>query len=266
MWGLEGHVVRILIADSNGGYRQTSAILGRFVDDLTEWTGAREAVWVQWPAPGAVGRRRSHTWESSAAAGVADLSRLVRLHPSDALVLIGVRCGSRVIHDWMDAHPEDLDRVAAVGLIADPFRPSDRWLAGTTDPGGQGVAGLRRGPIPDRTHWASVPGDPLSGVQPNNLLRGAVRASDLTPAQVYEELIDDLPDTRTRFAMRLHVAQHPALWSPHLLRQLDDATDTLLAYRDAEYTAKYEDDGSGVSPLARLARIIADQVAGDRAA
>lgn len=258
--------MRILIADSDGGYRQTSAILGRFVEDLLGLTGAREAVRVQWPAPGAVGRRRSHTWESSAAAGVADLNRLVRLHPSDDLVLIGACCGTRVIHDWMDAHPEDLDRVVAVGLVADPFRPRDRWLAGTPDPGGQGVAGLRRGPIPERTHWLSVPGDPLSGVQPTNLLRGAVRDSTLTPAQVYDDLLENLPDTRTRFALRLHVVNNPALWSPHLLRQLDDATDTLTTYRDAGYAARYEADGDGASPLGRLARVIADRVAQEQAA
>ena len=258
--------MRLLIADSDGGYRQPSAILGRFVDDLVEWTGAREAVRVQWPAPGSGRLRRSHTWESASAAGVADLNRLVHLHPSDDLVLIGACCGTRVIHDWMDAHPEDLDRVAAVGLVADPFRPRDRWLVGTSDPGGQGVAGPRRGPIPERTHWVSVPGDPLSGVQPSNLLRGAVRDSDLTPVQVYDELIENLPDSRTRVALRLHVVEHPGRWSPHLLRQLDDVTDTLLTYRDAGYAALYEADVDGASPLARLARDIADQVAADQAA
>ncbi|MBM7231502.1 hypothetical protein HMPREF3086_04495 [Dietzia sp. HMSC21D01] len=72
----------------------------------------------------------------------------------------------------MDAHPEDLDRVVAVGMIGDPYRPRDRWLDGTPDPGWQGVAEPRRGPIPDRTHWVYVPGDPLSGVLPDCLLRG----------------------------------------------------------------------------------------------
>ena len=109
--------MRIFIADSDGGYRQPSRILGQFVDNLAEWTGAREAVRVQWPTPGKVNPRRSHTWESAAAAGVADVSRLVRLHPSDPLVLIGVCSGTRVIYDWMDAHPEDLDRVVAVGMM-----------------------------------------------------------------------------------------------------------------------------------------------------
>lgn len=256
--------MRIFIADSDGGYRRPSTILGDFAEDLAEWTGAREIERVQWPAPGAGGRRRSHTWASASAAGVADLNRLVRLHPSDDLVLIGACCGTRVIHDWMDAHPEDLDRVVAVGLIADPFRPRDRWLAGTPDPRGQGVAGLRRGPIPDRTHWVSVPGDPLSGVRSSSLLRGAVRDSELTPAQVYDDLVAGLPDTRTRVALRLHVAQHPGLWSPRLVRRLDDTTDTLLRYRDGTYLTQYTagDD----SPMARLATVIADQVAGDRAA
>lgn len=252
--------MRIFIADSDGGYRKPSRILGRFVSELSDWTGARETVKVQWPAPGGFGRRRSHTWESAAAAGVADLNRLVRLHPSDPIILIGVCSGTRVIHDWMDAHPEDLDRVAAVGMIADPYRPRDQWLDGMPDPGGQGVAGLRRGAVPDRTYWVSVPGDPLSGVRPNCLLRGVVRTSPLAPDQVYDELLEDLPDTRPRMAARLKLAQQPAQWSPHLLQQLDDAAEVLARYRDKESVALYESDAHGVSPLTRLAALIADRV------
>ena len=255
-----GHTVRIFIADSDGGYRQPSRILGRFVDNLAEWAGAREAVRVQWPTPGQVNPRRSHTWESAAAAGVADVSRLVRLHPSDPLVLIGVCSGTRVIYDWMDAHPEDLDRVVAVGMIGDPHRPCDRWLDGTPDPGGQGVAGPRRGPIPDRTLWVSVPGDPLSGVLPDRLLKGVVRASTLAPDQVYDELLEDLPDTRPRLAARLKLAQQPAQWSPQLLRRLDAAVAVLATYREREYAALYESGEGGASPLARLGAAIVDRV------
>ena len=215
---------------------------------------------MQWPTPGKVNPRRSHTWESAAAAGVADVSRLVRLHPSEPLVLIGVCSGTRVIYDWMDAHPEDLDRVVAVGMIGDPHRPCDRWLDGTPDPGGQGVAGPRRGPIPDRTLWVSVPGDPLSGVLPDRLLKGVVRASTLAPDQVYDELLEDLPDTRPRLAARLKLAQQPAQWSPQLLRRLDAAVAVLATYREREYAALYESGEGGASPLARLGAAIVDRV------
>ncbi|MDZ4234205.1 MAG: hypothetical protein U1C73_10700 [Dietzia sp.] len=99
------------------------------------------------PAPqsGCSGRSRNghasavpRSWDAASAAGVADLARLVGLHPSDGVVLLGCCCGCRVIHDWLDAHPEQLDRVLAVGLLSDPLRPRDRWLPGTGDPGGQG--------------------------------------------------------------------------------------------------------------------------------
>lgn len=254
--------MRIFIADSDGGYRQPSRVLGGFVEALTARTGAGSAVRVQWPAPGEVGRRRSHTWESASAAGVADLSRLVRLHPSDRMVLIGVCSGSRVIYDWMDEHPESLDRIAAVGMVGDPFRPRDRWIEGTPDPGGQGVAGKRLGAAPGRTFWASVPGDPLSGVEPDSLLRMAVRGSDLAPDQVYDELLEDLPGSRARMAARLGAVQHPSQWSTGLRRRVDEAKTALQSYESREYALLYESGDGGPSPLDHLVTAIADHTSG----
>lgn len=255
--------MRIFIADSDGGFRQPSRILGRFAEDLTERTGAVGAVRVQWPAPGEVGRRRSRTWESASAAGVADLSRLVRLHPSDDMVLIGVCSGSRVIYDWMDAHPESLDRVAAVGMVGDPYRPRDSWLDGTPDPGGQGVAGRRTGPVPDRTYWVSVPGDPLSGVERDSLLRAAVRLTALAPDQAYDELLEDITGSRTRLAARLGVVQNPTMWPTNLRRRVDEARAALGRYESSAYAASYESGSEGgPSPLELLVTAIVDHTAG----
>lgn len=251
--------MRIFVADSDGGYRRPSRVLGGFVEDLAARVGAEGVVRVQWPAPGEVGRRRPHTWVSAAAAGVADLSRLVRLHPSDGIVLIGACSGCRVIYDWMDENPDSLDRVAAVGMIGDPFRPR-RWLGDSPDPGGQGVSGKRLGAVSDHTFWASVPGDPLSGVERDSLLRTAVRGSDLAPDQVYDELLEELPEGRARLAARLGVVQHPAQWSTSLPRRIDEARRALLRYESREYAALYEAGDAGPSPLENLVTVIAECV------
>lgn len=263
--------MRILIADSDGGYGPPSAILGRFLESLVERTGAARAVRVQWPAPGVITPRRSHTWETAAAAGVADLNRLVRLHPSDLLVLVGVCSGSRVIYDWLEANPEQLDRVAVVGMVGDPFRPRDKWLPGTQDPGGQGVAGRRLGPIPDRTYWVAVPGDPLSAIQADSLLRSAVRGSDLAPDQVYDDILDDLPGSRAKMAARLDVLHHPGDWATNLRRRVDEAREALERYRSLDYATRYESNENGPSPYERLVTLLAAEasrggVAGSSAA
>ena len=251
--------MRIFIADSDGGYQQPSRILGRFVEQVARATNATTTVRVQWPAPGVVNPRRSHTWESAAAAGVADLNRLVHLHPSDDVVLIGVCSGARVIYDWMDAHPDSVDRVRAVGMVGDPFRPHDRWLVGTPDPGGQGVAGRRLGPVPERTFWVCVPGDPLSGLEPDSLLCDAVRSSTLAPDQVYAQLLDGISGSLVRLATRLHVGRHPVRWTPALRRRLQEARAALLRFQSLDYAADYESRADGPSPMDRLAAVIAGE-------
>ncbi|MFN3338356.1 MAG: hypothetical protein ACK40Z_01530 [Dietzia sp.] len=252
--------MRVLIADGDGGYRHSTGIMDDFVDDLVSRLDARASVRVQWPEPEQTRLHRPRTWEAASAAGVADLARLVGLHPSDGIVLLGCCCGCRVIHDWLDAYPEQLDRVLAVGLLADPLRPRDRWLPGTDDPGGQGVAGRRVGPVPERTFWVSVPGDPLSGIERDSLLRTAVRDSPLTPDQVYRGLLDDFPESRTQLAMRLHVLQHPAEWPMVFGRRLDEARAALVRYGDRGYVAQYTEPGpDGRSPLELLGdRIVAE--------
>lgn len=256
--------MRILIADRDGGYRARarSQCSTEFVQDLKLRVGARDTVRVQWPHPGEGGHARPHSWESAAAAGVADLARLVRLHPSDDIVLIGVGCGTRVIHDWIDANPDLLDRVAAVGLIGDPFRPRGQTLPGVPDPGGQGVYGSWESPIPERTFWLSVPGDPLSGVDGDSPLRPAVHDSDLAPDQAYDELLVDLPESRTGLAARLGVAHRPTQWSPGLPGRVDRAREVLRRQASGHYIEAYETGEQGQpSPLGQLIMAIAEHTA-----
>ena len=195
--------------------------------------GARDTVRVQWPHPGEGGHARPHSWESAAAAGVAD-----------------------------DANPDLLDRVAAVGLIGDPFRPRGQALPGVPDPGGQGVYGSWESPIPERTFWLSVPGDPLSGVDGDSPLRPAVHDSDLAPDQAYDELLVDLPESRTGLAARLGVAHRPTQWSLGLPGRVDRAREVLRRQASGHYIEAYETGEQGQpSPLGQLIMAIAEHTA-----
>lgn len=259
--------MRILIADSDGAYRPAAGVIDHFAAGLARRLSARPPVRVQWPQPEEARLRRPRTWDAAAAAGVADLARIVRLHPSDELILLGSRCGCRVIQDWLAACPDQLDRVVAVGLLADPCRPRDAELRGAGAPDGHGVAGERVGPVPDRTFWVSVPGDPLSDVEPDGLLRTAVDHSPLTPDQVYRGLLADLPDSRTRLAARLHVLEHPTRWPAVFGPRLDRAREQLVRYGDDGSLGRYTEAGpGGRSPLELLADRIAHEVRARRAA
>lgn len=259
--------MRILIADSDGAYRHTAGVIDHFAAALATRLSARPPVRVQWPQPEETRLRRPRTWDAASAAGVADLARIVRLHPSDEIILLGSRCGCRVIQDWLEAYPDQLDRVVGVGLMADPCRPRDRSLRGLGSPDGHGVAGERVGPVPDRTFWVSVPGDPLSDVEPNGLLRTAVGDSPLTPDQVYRGLLADLPDSRTQLAARLHVLQHPTQWPAVFGQRLDQAREQLVRYGDDGHLARYTESGpDGRSPLELLGDRIAAEVLARRAA
>lgn len=252
--------MRILIADGDGGYRHSPGVVDHFAADLATRLDARPPIRVQWPEPEETRLHRPRTWEAASTAGVADLARIVGLHPSDGIVLLGCRCGCRVVQTWLEMYPEQLDRVIAVGLIADPFRPRDRWLPGTDDPGGQGVAGKHVGPVPERTFWVSVPGDPFSGVEKDSLLRTAVRDSPLTPSQVYSALLDDLPESRTQLASRLQVLQHPAQWPMAFGHRLDDARAAIVRYGDRGYVAQYTEPGpEGRPPLGLLGDLIVEK-------
>lgn len=242
--------MRILIADGDGGYRHSVGVIDDFAAGLATRLGAQPPIRVQWPEPDETRLHRPRTWDAASTAGVADLARIVRLHPSDEIVLLGSRCGCRVVQDWLEAYPDQVDRVVGVGLMADPCRPHDRWLPGTGEPTGHGVAGERVGPVPDRTFWVAVPGDPLSDVEANSLLRTAVRDSPLTPDQVYRGLLEDLPDSRAQLAARLHVLQHPTQWPRVFGHRLDEARELLVRYGERGYVARYTEPGpDGRSPL-----------------
>ncbi|MEH6382240.1 MAG: hypothetical protein V7768_11105, partial [Dietzia cercidiphylli] len=79
--------------------------------------------------------------------------------------------------------------------------------------------------------------------------------------QVYRGVLEDLPESRSQLAMRLHVLQHPAEWPMVFGRRLDEARAALLRYEDRAYTAQYSEPGpDGRSPMEILGDRIVDEV------
>lgn len=121
------------------------------------------------------------SWDDAAAEGLVLLDEIIRLRATGdtKIILLGYSGGCKVIHDWLDSRP--LDRVAAVGLLSDPFRPADAWQSGTLNPHGSGICGGQQGPIPDRTYWTSYWEDVISSCPDDSPLRTFADLSDRIP-------------------------------------------------------------------------------------
>ena len=198
----------IAFADGIGTARLTDddgrSILQHVVRPLAAKTGARPAR-IDWPASMAgIGGHLS--WAAAAHHGVLALDQIMADHPGERVILLGYSGGCRVVHDWLDARPEMEPRVAAVGLMSDPYRPSGRWQHGLPDPGGWGIAGQRLGPVPGRTFWTSAPADAISSCPPDSPLRTAADLSDQIPGS----LLADLAGHLRRGDWQL--ATHMGLW------------------------------------------------------
>lgn len=128
------------------------------------------AEWVPWHAA-MLGVGGAGSWADNAAAGVDLLARRMDSH-HERVVLLAFSGGNKVVHDYLDAHPEHHDRIAAVGLLSDPWRPADRWQHGTPDPRPRyGIMGERHGPISGRTFWTTAVDDVISSAWPDAILR-----------------------------------------------------------------------------------------------
>ena len=92
-----------------------------------------DAVRVEWPASiGPIGGPMS--WTDATRIGMGALDRILADHPGEPVVLLAYSGGCKVVHDWLDTRPRMLDRIAAVGLMSDPFRPFGKHQHGTPMP------------------------------------------------------------------------------------------------------------------------------------
>ena len=240
----------------------TRSIIGHVAGRLAQKTARHRTVPVAWPAAMAgIGGRTS--WSVSAHIGVLALDRIAADFPDEQLVLLGYSGGNRVIHDWLDTRPEMLDRVAAVGLMSDPYRPAERWQHGVADPGGWGICGQRLGPVPDRTFWTGAPGDVISSCPPDSPLRTAADLADQLPGALLADLSGHLRrgDWQLANAMQLW-RRDPLAYLRGLGPRLDRARRDIEGYLTGAHTIAYTrphhtPDGRAASLAHRLADSIA---------
>lgn len=238
-----------------------ASILNHVVRPLAAKTGAKTAR-VHWPASMAtVGG--SMSWTNATHHGILDLDRIAGENPGDRLILLGYSGGCRVIHDWLDYRPEERRRVAAVGLMSDPYRPYGREQHGTPPTSGWGVCGQRVGPLGGCTLWTTHPADVISNALPDALLRTFADLSDQIPGG----LLDDLRNHHNRGDWQLLyqlgvLRTNPLAYFGTLGYRLGQARRDIEGYVTGVHTRGYTEpfhtpDGKAESLAHRLAGSLA---------
>lgn len=256
----------IAYADGIGTARLTDddgrSILQHVVRPLAAKTGARP-VRVEWPASLAgIGGHLS--WAASAHHGVLHLDQLLHDHPGERVILLGYSGGCRVVHDWLDTRPKHRHRVAAVGLLSDPYRPYGRDQHGTRPAYGWGIAGQLLGPIPGRTFWSTHPEDAISNARSDSLLRTFADLSDHIPGGLLADLINHHQKGNWQLLWQLGIIRtNPLGWFGTLGDRLHQARVDIDGYlhrgvHTTGYTQPFRtSDGKTESLAHRLADSIA---------
>lgn len=248
--------MRILVRDGIGTAGSSSGVVDITAHRLAALTGAA-VEWVSWPAAMAGVGGRS-TWTAGARRGLADLRRRVGAGGTadwgDELVLLAYSGGNRIVHDFLDAHPEQLGRVRAVGLMSDPFRPRDRFQAGLPEPGGWGLCGERLGPIPERTRWCAVPGDVITAAEPDAILRTVADVSANVPGGLRRDVAEILFGGRFQLVWQVDSARRDPLgWlaglGGRLARARLDVERYFTGWHTTNYTRRATGGGPGVAEL-----------------
>ncbi|MDZ4232807.1 MAG: hypothetical protein U1C73_03395 [Dietzia sp.] len=164
------------------------AVARRLAESLRHHKFRADIVRADWPASMA-GVGGPMSWANAAHLGVMSIDHLLRTNPSEQAVLVGYSGGCRVVHDWVDTRHQDRHRIAAVGLLSDPYRPASRWQHRVADPDGWGICGQRVGHLPHDTLWSSHPDDVISSCPPDSPLRTLADLSDRIPGGFLDDFI-----------------------------------------------------------------------------
>lgn len=242
------------------------SILNHVVRRLAAKTAAHPTR-VHWPASMAtVGGGMS--WTNAAHLGILDLDRIVRERPDQRLILLGYSGGCRVIHDWLDYRPEQRHRVAAVGLMSDPYRPYGREQHQTPPTSGWGVCGQRVGPLGGRTLWTTHPHDVISNAMPDALLRTFADLSDSIPGGLLADLRGHHQRGDWQLLWQLGALRtNPLAWFGTLGYRLEQARRDINGYLTGVHTKGYTDPFVTIEPDTRvedhrsLAHRLADSLA-----
>lgn len=257
--------MHIIFADGIGSAKVTDSlsIVFKIVERLVElnpsWTYTR----VNWPASMAmVGG--NHSWRDSSQIGQAHVRNIMHDYLGEQFILLGYSGGNRVIHEWLNDpfNSIHLDKIAAVGLMSDPWRPESRKQYELPHTYGWGICGQDKGPIPDRTFWTTVPGDVISDAGYDSILRTPADASDVMPGQFLGDLYGHLKSGNLQLAWQIGVFQNnPLEWVLNLWPRLNRARIDVEGYFGGKHTSDYINPYAGGRSLAhRLADSISHHV------
>src|SRR5690625_92756 len=185
--------VKVYVLDGAGTHgRSEHSIVGdavdRLVDSLQQYAPGTTAEWVPREAALLGVGVNQQSWADNSRDGVGMLVERMTSHQGRAII-IAYSAGNKPAHDFLDAHPEFHDRIAAVGLVSDPWRPASRWQHGTPQPIGYGIMGEDLGPLRGRTFWTSVHDDVISAAWPDALLRYVADVAEASLDDVIERAI-----------------------------------------------------------------------------
>lgn len=202
--------------------------------------------WVNWPASMAgIG---PYSWSESTRIGLKNFGRrLDRLEADDKFVLLAFSGGNRPVHDWLwnadKGDPAMLDRVLAVGLASDPYRPRGMQQDGMPELFGYGVCGERETPVMDRTFWVGIPGDVITDATHNAMLRTAADLSDDFPGDILRGLVrlhENKNPGDFQLARKLKLfRENPLNWFMGLGARLRQAKNDIIGYMTGTHTTAY---------------------------
>lgn len=253
--------MHIIYADGigSGGGEDVNvrSVLYRVVERLVSLKPSYTFSKVPWPASMAtVGGNLS--WTQSSAIGVTAISEIIDSKPERSFILLGYSGGCRVVHEWMEKNPHRLDRISAVGLMSDPFRPKRKQQHGMTETEGWGICGQKPGPISDRTFWVSAPGDVITDALPDSILRTPADVSDVMPGQFLWDLRHHLKKNDLQLAWKINdFLRNPLGWLFGLGPRLHQARIDIHGYLNGRHTTSYVVPyAGGFTPAQRLANTI----------
>ena len=261
------NVMKIHVLDGAGSAGRTSGIIDHTVNRLKEKLDISEAKWINYPAS-MMGVGGNKTWEESSREGVRLLMEEMLSHDED-VILLSYSAGNKPLHDFIDMFPEFHNRIRAVGFMSDPWRPRERYQAGTPAPIGWGIKGERRGPIPEKSFWTSVHNDAISAAYPDALIRYAADVSEGSPDEIIIKAINLGKLSNFQLSWQLGVVKNePLRWFFGLGGRIAQLGTDVRGYLTGAHTNDYivpfkTTDGKSDSLAVRLADTIAWKVKKD---
>lgn len=232
--------VRILCLDGIGSYGRTSGVLDRTAFRVAAHLDVTPE-WVNWRAAMA-GVGGAGSWDNNTAEAVRLIVEKFEEHPDDKFVLLAYSGGNYPAHRFLDEHREYLDRVLAAGFMSDPWRPRDKWQFELGDPKGYGVCGENRTPIPERCRWTAVPGDIVTAMPYDSLMRYFADACYGEPDKLVADFL--AVASKGKFQVARFCGLPPVQWFLGLGPRIDAAVRAVNGYLwEGKHTTHY------ISPL-----------------